>query len=64
MSVKLHTQFGHARSERIIQLVKNAGVNDEQFEEKIKAAGNNCKVCKRYKKPKPRPVVGLAFSTK
>ena len=59
MAAKLHTQFGHAKCDRIIQLVKDAGVEDKDFEAKLKAAGEKCEVCQRYKKPKPRPVVGF-----
>ena len=54
---KLHTQLGHASTERIIKLVKDAGKNDPKFLEEIDKVGQNCDICKRYKKTPPRPSV-------
>ena len=62
MAAKLHTQFGHARSDRIVQLVKDAGIEDKEFELKLREIGESCEVCQRYKKTKPRPVVGFALA--
>ena len=62
MASKLHTQFGHATCDRIMQLIKDAGIEDKVFESKLKTVVESCEICQRYKKPKPRPVVGFALA--
>ena len=62
MALKLHSQFGHAKSERIIELVKDAGTGDDAFFDCIKSVEENCDICKRFKKPKARPVVGFTLA--
>ena len=59
---KIHTQFGHARSERVKKLVTDAGVKDEKFLKLLDDIEDSCETCKRYKKPKPRPAVALALT--
>ena len=59
---KIHTQFGHARSERLKKLVTDAGVKDEKFLKLLDDTEDSCETCKRYKKPKPRPAVALALT--
>ena len=62
---KLHAQFSHPDSRKLIQLVKNAGHRDDhELIKKIKDISENCKICKEYKRPSPRPVVGLPLATK
>ena len=62
MAKKLHTQFGHANSDRLLDLVKDAGVVDTEFRETIRSIEKKCEICKRYKKHKPRPVVGFSLA--
>ena len=59
---KLHIQFGHARTERLHQLMKDAKVEDKQVYEFIKDAEEKCLTCTKFKRPKARPVVGLGLS--
>ena len=59
---KLHLQFGHARTERLHQLMKDAKIEDKQVYQFIKEAEEKCKTCTKFKKPKGRPIVGLGLS--
>ena len=58
---KFHTQFGHPRSEQLIELMKNSGIEDEKFL-KIVDTVKNFETCKIQKKQKPRPVVVLLLA--
>ena len=60
---KIHRQFGHASSENIKRLIKNAGVTDQKFFEITDEVIQGCDICLKYKKPAPRPVVGFAWAT-
>ena len=60
---KIHRQFGHASSENIKELIKNAGVTYQEFFEITDEVIRGCDVCLKYKKPVPRPVVGFAWAT-
>ena len=66
MASKLHRQFAHPSSEKLIRLVNNAGeqwASNTDLKEEIKRVTNECDTCKIYKKPPPRPVVGLPMAT-
>ena len=54
---KLHQQFAHASSERLIKLLKDVGVDDKDFLRQVKEVVKNCEICQQYKRPPPRPVV-------
>ena len=61
---KLHHQFSHPEVGKLIQLVKNAGMgHDTELISNIKEVSASCKICLEYKKPSPRPVVGLPLAT-
>ena len=59
---KLHQQFSHPRTDRLIKFVKTAGVENEDLIEALKVVGDQCDTCKRYKRKFPRPVVSLPLS--
>ena len=59
---KLHIQFGHARTERLHKLLKDANIEDKEVYEFTKEAEEKCHTCIKFKKPKARPVVGLGLS--
>ena len=59
---KLHVQFGHARTERIHALLKDAKIEDKETYEMVKEAEEKCQTCLKFKKPKARPVVGLSLA--
>ena len=60
---KLHRQFGHATSENMRRLFANAEKLNEQISHMIDVVTSDCKTCKLYKKPVPRPVVGISRAT-
>ena len=56
---KLHQQFGHPTSKRLIQLLKDAGVVDEICYEYAEEVSDVCEICMKYKKTPSRPVVSM-----
>ena len=57
--IKLHKQFGHASSRNLENLLKRAGIPMSNLTDIIDKVVSHCKTCQRYKKPIPRPAVGL-----
>ena len=61
---KLHSQFAHPSAKRLIKLVESAGKGgDTQLIKEIHNISNNCQICKEYRRPSPRPVVGLPLAS-
>ena len=61
-ALKLHRQFSHAKSCKIIDLLKNAGINDKDINQMLEKLDNSCSICLKYRKVKSRPVVGLPLA--
>ena len=59
IAIKLHREFSHPSSDKLITLLKDANINYKQLFDMIKNISSNCKVSQRYKKPKPKPVVSF-----
>ena len=57
---RLHKQFGHAWTENLKRLIKNTGEQDAGLMKIIDEVVQACDVCRKYKKPVPRPTVGLS----
>ena len=62
MMQKLHRQFSHAPYHRIKNLLKDAGVDDQENLDVLKKVCESCKICQVYKKTPQRPVVGLSMA--
>ena len=62
--LKLHRQFAHPPKKRLIALLKDAKVWQEQYEEDMVQIEEKCELCKIYAKTPSRPVVGLPMATK
>ncbi len=60
---KLHKQFAHLSSERLIKLIRNAGIIDKSVGDIVDDVTTSCDVCKRFKKAPPRPAVGFPLAT-
>ncbi len=58
-ALKLHRQFSHAPAYKLKTLLKNAGFEKKEYLAALDYVCDNCEICQRYRKPKPRPVVGL-----
>ena len=63
LAVKLHRQFGHLSKDKLLGLIKSAGITDGDFKDQIVKVSNSCKSCLLYKKNPARPVVSLPLAT-
>ena len=62
IAIKLHKQFGHPKSARLIDLIKAAGISDKDLLNMVKDLDKSCEICMRYKRPSSRPVVGFSLA--
>jgi transposase InsO family protein len=60
---KLHLQFCHPTSDRLIQLIKNAGATDQKVFDSIKDVTAQCNVCIRNRRAPLKPVVGFPLAS-
>ena len=60
---KIHKQFGHASAENLKRLFKIAGKLNSEITSLVDVAVKKRKTCRVYKKPNPRPIVGLSTAT-
>ena len=62
---KLHCQFSHANQNKLIELLKRAGMgNDDKLINCVKEVCKKCEVCRDYRRPSALPAVGLPLATK
>ena len=64
--MKLHRQFAHPTSNKLIKLINSADQewsNNEYLKAEILKVINECNTCQIFKKPSPRPVVGLPMAS-
>ena len=54
---KLHQQFAHANSNRLIKLLKDGGVKDKDFHKMIVKVEEKCEICSKFKKAPSLPTV-------
>ena len=62
ITIKLHRQFSHPSSDKLITLLKDANINDKQLFDLVKNISSNCKVCQKYKKQKPKPAISFPLA--
>ena len=62
IAIRLHKQFGHPKSARLIDLIKTAGISDKDLLDMVKDLDKSCEICMRYKRPSSRPVVGFSLA--
>ena len=62
VALKLHRQFSHPRSERLLSLLQDCEINDKELKSHIKDLDEKCEICIKYKRTKPRPVVGFPLA--
>ena len=66
-AIKLHKVFAHPSEKKLLNLIESAGKKwseNEKLKEEIKLVSKNCEICERFRRPSPRPVVGLTMATK
>ena len=61
-ALKLHRQFGHPSSERLIKMLQNAGVKNMKLEKSIHDVRDNCDVCIKFSKAPPKPIVSIPLA--
>lgn len=62
IALKLHRQFSHPNSSRLINLLNDCEIVDEELISFIKELDTKCEICLKYKKSKPRPIVGFPLA--
>ena len=62
-AIKLHKQFGHPSLQKLVDLVRKAGIQNEELEKQLRIASEKCLTCVKFKKPQPRPRVSLPLAT-
>lgn len=60
---KLHRQFGHPTSAKLIKLINNAGIKISGLEQAVQKVTEECEVCFKFRKAKPRPVVSMPMAS-
>ena len=64
VAIKLHIQLAHLPAHRLMKLIREAGLqNDIDLKDEITRISASCEVCSIYKRPNPRPIVGLLIAT-
>ena len=66
IALKLHRSFAHPSKEKLLKLITTAGKEwseNENLAKEIKEVTENCEICKKYKKPPPRPCVSLPMAS-
>ena len=66
IALKLHRQFAHPCKNKLINLLDRAGEpwkTNANLKKEIELVSSNCETCIKYKKPSPRPVVGLPMAS-
>ena len=48
-ATKLHQQFGQPTHDKLLQLVKTAGVEHGEFQDQLKIVAENCLTCVKFK---------------
>ena len=60
---KLHRQFAHPASRKLIKLLKDGGVNEPEFHDLIEKVTDRCDICNKYKKKALTPAVCFPRAT-
>ena len=61
---KLHKQFSHPSAEKLHNFVRSAEITDKRFLKFLLEIPSSCEICLKFKRAKPRPVVGLPLATR
>ena len=61
-ALKLHRQFAHPSKEKLIKLIREAGIRDSELEEEVRRIEENCETCTKFKRNPCRPVVSMPMA--
>ena len=59
---KLHQNFSHGDSNKIIKLMRQAGFDQKAIEEELIKCESKCEICLKVKRAKPRPKICLPLA--
>ena len=62
IATKLHSQFANASSYETKNLLPDVNIQVRELSEHLDALDSACDICIKYKKKKPKPIVGLPLS--
>ena len=62
--LKLHRQFAHPPEAKLITLLKDANIWQDEFQHLLSEIHERCELCKVYSKTPPRPVVSLPMASR
>ncbi|CAG2191494.1 unnamed protein product [Mytilus edulis] len=60
--LKLHKQFGHASSDKLLSLLQSTGSVDSETKTILKDICTKCLICHKFKHPKAKPVVAFSHA--
>ena len=63
-ALKLHGQFAHPSMEKLIKLIREAGIGHSELEEEIRKIEGNCETCLKFKRAPSRPIVSIPMTRK
>lgn len=61
-ALKLHKQFAHPSKEKLLKLIKDAGIRDVELENEIRNIAETCETCIKFKRTPCRPVVSVPMA--
>ena len=61
--MKWHKQFSHCDGDRLSKLLISAGINDKEMLELVQKIQDKCRICQRYGRKPPKPIVTLPRAT-
>ena len=61
-AVKLHKQFSHATSTKLLKMLSESGCNDDEFISYVKKTCDECELCLKFKRAPLRPAFGMRLS--
>ena len=64
IATKLHKQFSHPSYKKLSGLVRDSGIQDQEFLSILESITSGCDICRKYKRAQPRPVVGFPLAEK
>ena len=59
---KSHRHFSHAKSDKLKVLLRDAEIMDKDLEDLLDRLDDSCSVCKKYRRPKPRPMIDFPMA--
>ena len=61
---KLHIQFDHPTTEKLVKLLKTGGYSDKELVKEVRETTEKCVTCIKRQKPPLRPIVCMPIASK